>query len=199
VFVIVTVLLELLPTCTLPKLTLVGFAPSVPGVVPVPDSEMSTVVVEPVVESAMLPLTAVEDCGANVTLKLALCPAVRVRGVASPLILKPAPVTAACDTVRLVVPLFVMVSDVVLLPPIKTVPKLRLVGLAVRVDAARAAPDSAMLGAVPDAVEVNVTVPDELPAAVGVKTMLKLVLPLAANESGRVSPVTLKPVPVTVT
>jgi len=34
-------------------------------------------------------------------LKVVLCPAVRVRGDDSPLILKPAPLTVACETVTL--------------------------------------------------------------------------------------------------
>jgi hypothetical protein len=92
-----------------------------------------------------------------------------------------------------------MVSDAVLLLPIRTVPKLRLVGLAVRVDAATAAPVRDTLSAVPDAVEVNETIPEELPAAVGVKTTLKLLLAPAVNEKGSVSPLRLKPVPLIVT
>jgi hypothetical protein len=70
--VIVAVWLELLPTCTFPKLTLEGLAPSAPAVAPVPVSTIAKGLAEAEVESAMVPLAAVEDCGAKVTLKVAL-------------------------------------------------------------------------------------------------------------------------------
>jgi hypothetical protein len=79
---------------------------------------------------------------------------------------------------------------------------LTLVGFAPNVpgvEAATAVPVSETLGAAPDAVEVNETIPEELPAAVGVKTTLKLLLAPAANEKGSVSPLRLKPVPLIVT
>ena len=42
-----------------------------------------------------LPLKLPADCGANVTLKDALCPGVKVTGVLNPEILKPVPATEA--------------------------------------------------------------------------------------------------------
>jgi len=47
-----------------------------------------------------LPLTLPLDCGAKITLKLALCPAARVSGRAGPLRLNPDTVTVAWETVR---------------------------------------------------------------------------------------------------
>ena len=64
-----------LPTVTLPKLKLVGFADSVPGVTPVPESAMFSGELEASEIIARLPLTAPVAVGANFTEKLALCPA----------------------------------------------------------------------------------------------------------------------------
>ena len=62
-------------------------------------------------ESIMtLPLTLPADLGAKVTLKDALCPGVRVNGVASPEMLKPEPVTVAWEMVEFMPPAFRTVS-----------------------------------------------------------------------------------------
>ena len=81
----------LLPTITLPKLRLVGFDPSVPGATPVPDNGMVRLGLEAVEVMVTLPLALPADAGVNVTLRLALCPAVSVTGVVIPLTLKPVP------------------------------------------------------------------------------------------------------------
>ena len=47
-----------------------------------------------------LPLTLPLDCGAKITLKLALCPGARVSGRAGPLRPNPDTVIVACETVR---------------------------------------------------------------------------------------------------
>ena len=49
----------------------------------------------------MSPLTAPLVIGWNTTLKTVLCPAARVSGRVSPVMLKPLPVTVACEIVRL--------------------------------------------------------------------------------------------------
>ena len=79
------------PTVTLPKLRLVGFEPSAPGATPVPDKGMVRVGVGAFEVMVMLPLAFAADCGENVTLKLALCPAVSVIGAVIPLMVKPLP------------------------------------------------------------------------------------------------------------
>ena len=84
----------LLLTCTLPKARLVGFDPSDPLVTPVPVNGMFTVGFEAFDVTLTLPLTAPAEFGVNSTLKVALCPAVRVTGVLIPLTLNPAPLTA---------------------------------------------------------------------------------------------------------
>ena len=85
----------LLPTCTLPKLRLDGFAVTAPAVTPVPDSETLSVGLDPLLMIARFPLAAPADCGANVTLNVALCPAGRVSGMLNPVKPKPAPVAVA--------------------------------------------------------------------------------------------------------
>jgi hypothetical protein len=81
----------LLPTVTLPKLRLVGFDPSAPGAIPVPDNGMVRVGLDAFEVTVTLPLTLPADAGVNVTVKPALCPAVSVTGVVIPLRLYPVP------------------------------------------------------------------------------------------------------------
>jgi len=81
----------LLPTVTLPKLRLVGFDPSAPGVTAVPESGMVRVGFEAFDVTVRLPVALPADCGANATVKVALCPAVSVTGAVIPLRLKPVP------------------------------------------------------------------------------------------------------------
>ena len=107
----------LLLTWTLPKARLVGFALSVPGATPVPESAMLRLGFDPFEVIVTLPLTAPAADGANLTVNEVLCPAFRVRGNVSPLMLKPAPVVEAAEIVTLVPPLLVNVSDCVLLLP----------------------------------------------------------------------------------
>ena len=85
----------LLPTVTLPKLRLAGFEPRVPCVTPVPDNGMVRVGFDAVEVMVTLPLALAADRGANLTLKVALWPAVRVTGVVIPLRLNPVPLMLA--------------------------------------------------------------------------------------------------------
>ena len=84
----------LFPTVTLPKLRLVGLAPSEPGVTPVPDRGMVRVGFEALEVMVRLPLAVPADGGANDTLKVVLCPAVSVTGAVIPLKLNPEPLIA---------------------------------------------------------------------------------------------------------
>jgi len=101
----------LLPTVMLPKLRLVGFDPSVPGATPAPDKGMVSVELEAFEVMVTLPLALAADAGVNMTVKLALCPAVSVSGAVIPLKLNPVPVIAACEIVTLEPPVLVTVSD----------------------------------------------------------------------------------------
>jgi hypothetical protein len=62
-----------------------------------------------VLVNATLPVALPAACGANVTVKLELCPDVNVKGVASPLIENPAPAAVALVIVTEVPPELVMV------------------------------------------------------------------------------------------
>jgi hypothetical protein len=76
----------LLPTVTLPKVRLDGFAASVPSAAfPVPDSDIVNAGFEAFEVIVTVPLAAPAACGANVTVKLALWDAFSVNGVLIPL------------------------------------------------------------------------------------------------------------------
>ena len=94
-----------------------GLGDKLPWVTPVPESAMLRLGFDPFEVIVTLPLTAPAADGANLTVNEVLCPAFRVRGNVSPLMLKPAPVVEAAEIVTLVPPLLVSVSDCVLLLP----------------------------------------------------------------------------------
>jgi len=101
----------LLPTVTLLKPMLVGLDPSAPGATPVPDSGMLSVGLLAFEMIVTLPVTLPADAGVNVTLKLALWPAVSVTGAVIPFRLKPAPLIPTCEIVTLDPPVLVMLPD----------------------------------------------------------------------------------------
>ena len=78
-----------------------------------------------------LPLTLPLDCGAKMTVKLALCPAARVSGRAGPRRLNPDPVIAAWETVRFEPPELPKTSACEALLPTGTLLKLMLDGVTV--------------------------------------------------------------------
>jgi hypothetical protein len=80
------------PTTTLPRFIVVGLTVSCPvAVVPVPDNGIVRVGFDALETTLTLPLALAADAGVNVTVKVLLCPAVRVRGVVIPLKLNPVP------------------------------------------------------------------------------------------------------------
>jgi hypothetical protein len=100
------------PTTTLPILKVVGLTLSCPtAATPVPESETVKVGFDPFDVRVTLPLALPAAVGVNVTLKLALCPAVSVTGAVIPLRLNPVPLIPTCEIVTLVPPVFVTVSD----------------------------------------------------------------------------------------
>jgi len=101
----------LLPTVTLPKVRLVGFEVSAPGATPAPDNGTVRVGVGAFEVMVTLPPSLAGDGGANMTLKVALCPAASVIGAVIPLRVKPVPLIATCEIVMLEPPVFVTVSD----------------------------------------------------------------------------------------
>lgn len=102
----------LVPTTTLPRPSVLGVTLSCPApAVPVPDRGIVRVGLDAVEVMVTLPLTVAADCGANVTAKVALCPAVRVTGALIPLKLNPVPLAPTCEIVTLEPPVLVTVSD----------------------------------------------------------------------------------------
>ena len=78
--------LLLVPTTTLPKLSVLGLTASCPtAVVPVPDSEMLRLGLVASDVTVKFPEALPAACGANATVKIALCEAFRVNGVLRPL------------------------------------------------------------------------------------------------------------------
>jgi hypothetical protein len=135
--------LLVLPSAWLGNVILGGDKFGVGCATPVPDSEMLIVGPQALVVIDMVPVTLPPTAGANSTLKVALSKGSRVRGNTSPLMLKPAPVTVAWETVTRRNPKFVRVTPRVRLVPTVTLPKLRLSELV----AIRAAASSARLRA----------------------------------------------------
>jgi hypothetical protein len=101
----------LLPTCTLPKLKLVGFPVRSPTVTAVPESAIFTGLVAPSLVRARFPLTLPANVGLKTTLKVVLAPAASVKGKFRPVVEKPVPVTSASEMVILLALVFVSESD----------------------------------------------------------------------------------------
>lgn len=83
----------MLPTVTLPKVRLLGLDPNAPSAAPVPERGMARVGLEASEVMVTVPLAFPADVGANMMLKLAICPAVSVSGTVIPLRLNPLPDT----------------------------------------------------------------------------------------------------------
>ena len=105
------------PTCTLPKAMLVGFAARDPCIMPVPESGMLKLESDPVEVTLTLPLAAPLALGLKVTVNDVLWPVANVKPGASPLKLNPVPLAAAAEIVRLDPPVLVKVSDKLVLLP----------------------------------------------------------------------------------
>jgi hypothetical protein len=131
--VTVTVLDELLPTFTLPKLSEVGLAASVPAAAapPVPINWTVLVGFDALLVSVTLPLTAPAVVGANVAENEADCPGASVSGSCNPVAVKPVPLVVIPEIVRFALPLLFKLTVRVVLVPVACVPKSTFVGLAV--------------------------------------------------------------------
>ena len=197
VLVIVSEIDGLLPKVTLPKLRLAGLGSRSPGTIPVPDNAILSVGLEAFDVIVTVPLALPADVGLKETLKVALCPAVSVRGVLIPLRLYPVPLIPTWEIVTLVPPVLVSVSDKAWLLPTVTLPKLRLVGFDATVPGATPVPDSGSDSVESEAVEVMVTAPLALPLASGAKATVKVVLCEAFRVNGVVTPLSWNPAPLT--
>ena len=107
----VAVMFLVCPTITLPKPKLVGATPNVPTAVPVPDRLMAGRVFDALETTETLPVGVPAACGAKLTLKVKLCPALMVNGTVTPLMLYPVPLTVTCETVIADPPVLLNTSD----------------------------------------------------------------------------------------
>lgn len=105
-----TVRALLVPTATLPKFNAVALEANRPAETPVPDTAIARLGFDAFETTATVPLTVPPACGVKRTLKVTLCPWLRLKGRLRPLKLNPAPVTVACDMVTVELLEFVNVS-----------------------------------------------------------------------------------------
>jgi len=186
------------PTWTFPKLKLVGLETNWPCARPVPESGTERVGLPASELIVSVPLAAPAAVGANITLNVALCPAVIVAGRLGPVKLNPLPLADALETVTLTPPVLVIVTGTVLLVPTVTFPKLTLLGFAVSEPAARPVPDNEMLSGELDPSDTMATEPLTAPALAGIKFTVKVTLWFAFRVTGRLSPLIEKPAPLAV-
>ena len=119
-----------------------------------------------------------------------------MRGNVCPTKVKPAPLTAAWEIVKLPEPVLLKVIFCVPLLPTSTLPKLKVDGLD---ESAASVPLPAREATAGDlyALLLIETLPDALPGAVGVNCALKVLDCPGARENGKVNPLIPKPAPVT--
>jgi len=183
------------PTVTPPKLALdgvivnAGWMPEpLTGITAVAPLELATV---------MLPVMFSDAEGLKLMLRVAFFPAFNVSGVVTPLTPKSFAFTEISETVKLLLPLLLMVTFLELLVPALTFPNAMLVGLAESVtDAATPVPVKATAFGELGALLEILTPPVSAPAVVGAKSTLNVVLAPAVTVAGVLSPLTLYPGPV---
>src|SRR3989441_1149248 len=146
--------------------------------------------------SETLPDTLPVVVGANCTLKVLDCPAARVSGKVSPLMLKPAPVTLPCAMVKLALPELVKVRFCTPLVPTSTLPKLTVAGVTESCGCTPVPLRKKTVGteiyslSLHDALAI-------LRVVVGANCTLKVLDCPGGTVSGNVGPLMLKPAPVT--
>lgn len=121
------------PTVTFPKFRVTGETDRIPGLMPVPDSAISSGEFDASETIARVPLAAPAPVGAKVAVKVRLWLGFKVTGMASPEIENPAPETFACEIVTGDPPVFVNASHRLAVFPTCTLPKARLAGFALSV------------------------------------------------------------------
>jgi len=143
-----------------------------------------------------LPEALPATVGVNVTPKLAVCPADKVRRGAEPLRVKPVPVTLTWEMLTGALPVFVSVTLCVALALRVSLPKLKEVVLGVSCRTGdKPVPLSGMVVGEFGALLISVRLLEELVPDVGVKLNVKVVDFPGANVSGIARPVRPKPVP----
>jgi hypothetical protein len=122
-----------------------------------------------------LPLALPVAEGANCALNVVFCPAASASGTDKPAMLKPVPEALAAEIVTLAVPEFVNVTVCDALLPTNTLPKLTLAGLGVSCPCSPV-PLREMAAGELVALLTTETLPVALPATVGAKTTLNVVI-----------------------
>jgi hypothetical protein len=187
-----------LPSFTLPKLRLLGLTLIADdAAIAVPLSATVAGVFGALLTIEIDPLAVPAVCGAYCALKFPLCPGASVIGNAIPLKLNPVPVTVACETTRLAVPVFLSCTVCELVFPVTTDPKLALPGVMLN-PACTPVPTTASVATVPSLL-VTVTVPLAAPLAVGAYCTPRLMLCDGARVTGAVNPLADIPEPLAVT
>jgi len=185
----------LLPSLTLLKFKLPGLAlSSCVAVWPVPLKVMESGEFGPSLASVTVPVTLPVAVGANTMLNVLFAPGLMDIGSAGiPVVLKPGPVTFACDTVTVAEPPFVRVMVCELLFPVLTFPKLALEGLAVSWPCTPL-PLRAIVAGDPGALLEMEMLPVAFPAVVGENLAEKVTLAPGLIVCAP-NPLKLKPVP----
>jgi hypothetical protein len=187
---------------------LLGLKVSAPGDTAVPVMAIARFEFVAVETIDKLPLRVPAAVGANVKSKLALCPAARARGNASPLIVKPDPVKLAWEMLALEPPEFVRVTVCLCELPTVTLPNDTLAGTAANWPAAVPSPDTdkatlvAAVSFAPAEFAAEFMMREELPfrvtlplagaAVFGENVTLKVELCPAFRVSGKANPLTVK-------
>jgi hypothetical protein len=104
---------------------------SCPELAPVPTRETEMLGLFALLVTVTLPLSVPLAGGAKLAFNVTLCPADRLMGKPTPVMLNPVPEAATCETWTAVVWLLVKVNGSVLVLLTGTLPKFRLVGFAI--------------------------------------------------------------------
>ena len=148
--------------------------------------------------TVIAPIALPAAVGANATFSVAVCPGVKVMPLLAPLTEYPAPVTLTPEMLTFAFPAFVSVALKKLLLPTNTLPKSSaLVFDTSSAVAAVVLPFTEITSGEFGASLVSEIDPVMFPAVVGANTTLNVVLWPAAMLAGNVSPVWLKPAPLT--
>jgi len=182
---------------TVAKLRLEGLAVKAPAVTPLPESVQVNGDPAAFDANVTVPDAFAVVVGANVTLKVVLCPAVKVNGVVMPLKVKPVPTIVVLLMVTLEPPELVMVAVCFWFLPICTVPNAIMFEPVLSVPGVTPVPERATLNEAFEASLVMATFPVALPAAFGAKFTEKLALCPPAIVAGMVIPLMVNAVPVT--
>ena len=187
ILVSVSASVAVLPTFTLPKLTLGRLAAIFPTT-PQPLSDTETVGLDALLLNAIAPLMYPAALGVNLIVTVIPWPELSESGNAGPVTLYTTLLETALETLTLPGPLLLRVHNNVLVWPNTTLPKAMEEGFSVKVPA-RPVPDKGMDTVGLLALEITVRLPLTAPLTVGVKDTLNVTLAAGASVKGGLIPV----------